>query len=299
MINIYEQVDRNKWRSTVIMAAFIVFVTLVVYILGEASGYGSSWVGFGLIFSGLMSFGSYYWSDKIILGISGAKPATKNEFFQYYTVVENLCLASQLPIPKLFVINDSAPNAFATGRDPDHAVICATTGLLNKLNRSELEGVIGHELSHVKNYDVRLMSIVAVLVGTVSLLGDWFLRSTRWGARRRDDDNNASGLLFLLGILFALISPFIGQLIQLAISRRREFFADASSVMITKYPDGLINALKKISADKEPLEAANRATAHLYIVNPLKGREAIGWLAKLFNTHPPISERIKALGGVE
>jgi len=283
------------------MALFVVFVTFVIYILGQASGYGSSWVGMGLIFSGLMSFSSYYWSDKIILGISGAKEASKKEFFNFYTVTENLCLATDLPMPKLYVIDDSAPNAFATGRDPQHAVVCATTGLLDKLNRTELEGVIGHELSHVRNYDTRLMSVVAILVGLVALLGDWFLRSTRWGVRGRDrdrDEGGLGGLVFILAIVMALLAPVIAQLIQLAISRRREFFADASSAMITKYPQGLISALRKISADREPLEAANRATAHLYIVNPLKGEEFKGWLASLFNTHPPVAERIKALEGL-
>lgn len=299
MINIYEQVDRNKQRSVLIIVVFTLFVTLVAYVLGRVSGYGAGGVGFGLIFSGLMSFGSYYWSDKIILGISRAKPATKKEYFKYYSVAENLSLASQLPIPKLYVINDSAPNAFATGRDPEHAVVCVTTGLLDKLDRTELEGVIGHELSHIKNYDVRLMSIVTILVGMVSLLGDWFLRSTRWGSGRKNDRDSNSGLILLLGIFFALISPFIAQLIQLAISRRREFLADASSAMITKYPDGLIRALEKISADREILEAANRATAHLYITNPLKGQQMVGNLANLFNTHPPIEERIKALKGME
>jgi len=301
MLNIYEQVDRNKRRSFLIMALFVVFVTFVIYILGQASGYGSSWVGMGLIFSGLMSFSSYYWSDKIILGISGAKEASKKEFFNFYTVTENLCLATDLPMPKLYVIDDSAPNAFATGRDPQHAVVCATTGLLDKLNRTELEGVIGHELSHVRNYDTRLMSVVAILVGLVALLGDWFLRSTRWGVRGRDrdrDEGGLGGLVFILAIVMALLAPVIAQLIQLAISRRREFFADASSAMITKYPQGLISALRKISADREPLEAANRATAHLYIVNPLKGEEFKGWLASLFNTHPPVAERIKALEGL-
>lgn len=301
MLNIYEQVDRNKRRSFLIMAIFIVFVTLVVYILGQASGYGSSWVGIGLIFSGLMSFGSYYWSDKIILSISGAKEASKKDFFNFYTVAENLSLATSLPMPKLYVIDDSAPNAFATGRDPEHAVICATTGLLNKLDRTELEGVIAHEFSHVKNYDTRLMAIVSILVGMVALLGDWFLRGTRWGGGRRRDEGNrgdVGAIFFVMGIVMALLAPFIAQLIQLAISRRREFFADASSAMITKYPDGLISALEKISADRDPLEAANRATAHLYIVNPLKGKEFSGWLANAFNTHPPVGERIKALEGI-
>jgi len=302
MLNVYEQVDRNKRRSLLIMILFVLFVSLVAYILGEASGYGSSWIGIALIFSGLISFGSYYWSDKIILGISKAKPATKKEYFNFYTVTENLCLGAGLPMPKLYVIEDSAPNAFATGRDPDHSVICVTTGLLEKLNRSELEGVIGHELSHIRNYDIRLMSIVSVLVGMIALLSDWFLRSSRWGVgiRTRDKDRQEGGfefLLFLIGIIMALLAPFIAQLIQLAISRRREFLADSSSALLTKYPDGLISALQKIAADQEPLEVANRATAHLYIVNPLKGKEFTGMLANLFNTHPPIEERIKALKG--
>lgn len=302
MLNIYEQVDRNKRRSFLIMVVFVVFITLVAYVLGEASGYGSSWIAVGLIFSGIMSFASYYWSDKIILGISGAKPATKKEFFNFYTVAENLCLGADLPMLKLYVIDDTAPNAFATGRDPQHGVVCATTGLLEKLNRTELEGVIAHELSHVKNFDSRLMSVVSILVGMVALLGDWFLRSSRWGGRRRGDrgnEGNEGAILFAISIIMALLAPFLAQLIQLAISRRREFLADASSAILTRYPDGLISALKKISADQEPLEAANRATAHLYIINPLKGDEFKGKIAGLFNTHPPVEERIKALKGIE
>jgi len=302
VINIYEQVDRNKKRSAFIIIVFVIFIVGVAYILGRATGYGSGWVGGALIFSGLMSFSSYYWSDKIILGISGAKPANKKEFFNFYTVTENLCLGSQLPIPNLYVINDSAPNAFATGRDPNHAVVCVTTGLLEKLKRTELEGVIGHELSHIRNYDTRLMSLVSILVGMVALLGDWFLRNGRWGVRVRDRDREGESLgaiMFILAIIMALLAPFIAQLIQLAISRRREFLADASSAMLTKYPEGLISALRKISADREPLEAANRATAHLYIVNPLKGKEVAGWMANLFNTHPPVRERIEALQGLK
>jgi len=301
MLNIYEQADRNKRRSLVIMILFMAFFSLVAYIFGEASGYGASWVGLALIFSGLMSFGSYYWSDKIILTISGARPATKNEYFNFYTVAENLSIGADLPIPKLYVINDSAMNAFATGRDPQHAVICATTGLLEKLNRTELEGVVAHEMSHIKNYDIRLMSVVTVLIGTIALLADWFLRGRRWGGREngREDRGSLGAIMLFLAIIMAILAPFIAQLIQLAISRRREFFADASSTMITKYPDGLISALKKLGKDKEPLEAANRATAHLYIVNPIKGKEIVGKLANLFNTHPPIEERIKALEGKE
>jgi len=293
MRNFYDQVDWNKKRSFLVMAFFVVFVSLVAYLLGRASGYGYSWMITGILFSGITSLSSYYWSDKLILAISGAREASRSEFFNFYTVAENLSMAARIPKPKLYVINDSAPNAFATGRDPQHAVICATTGLLDKLNRTELEGVIGHEISHIKNYDIRLMSIVAVLVGLVSLLGDWFLRG-RIGSDRRDKEGNDGGI-YLLAFVMALLAPLTAQLIQLAISRRREFLADASSAMINKYPDGLISALRKISQDKEPLEAANQATAHLYIVNPFKGSEVRNKISNLFNTHPPINERIKAL----
>ena len=210
-----------------------------------------------------------------------------------------MAIGAGLPKPKLYVIADSAPNAFATGRDPKHAVICATEGLLHKLNRTELEGVIAHELTHVRNFDTRLQSLVAVMVGLIALLGDWLLRANFIGGRRGKDENNQMGALFLvLGIVFAILSPIIAQLIQLAISRRREFMADAGSVSITKQPAGLISALKKIAADIEPLEAANKATAHLYIASPFKGKKgqgSVGWLANLFNTHPPMPERIKAL----
>jgi heat shock protein HtpX len=203
-------------------------------------------------------------------------------------------------MPKLYVIADSAPNAFATGRGPDHACVCATTGLLEKLNRTELEGVIAHEFTHIRNYDVRLMSVVSVMVGIVALLADWFLRASFWGGRNRDDrESNSAGAIFVvLGFVFALLSPIIAQLIQLAISRRREYMADAGSVALTRQPQGLISALKKISVDTEPLEAANKATAHLYIVNPFKSgetRRAVDWFSGLFNTHPPIRERIALL----
>jgi heat shock protein HtpX len=307
MVNVYEAVDANKRKSVVVVVGFVVFVALTVYVISQALAYnlgyqpgGLGAVGLALIISGLMSFTGYYFGDSIILGISGARPADRKQDFTFYTVVENLCLAKGLPKPKLYVIEDSAPNAFATGRDPAHAVVCATTGLLSKLNRTELEGVFGHELSHVLNYDTRLQSLVAVMVGLVALLGDWLLRISWWGGRGRDRDsegNQIGMVMMVLGIIFAILSPIIAQLIQLAISRRREFLADAGSVEITRQPAGLISALIKISGDQEPLEAANKATAHLYIVNPFKekGHGAVGKFASLFNTHPPVDERIKAL----
>ncbi len=307
MANIYEVQSANKIKSAVIVALFLAFTFLAVYILSTAfgvySGYrprGLGFLGIALIISGISTFVSYYYSDKIVLGISGARPATPQEDKLFTQVIENLCIGAGIPKPKLFVINDTAPNAFATGRDPDHAVICATTGLLSKLNRTELEGVLGHELTHVRNYDTRLLSVVSVMVGLVALLGDWFLRSMWWGGGRRGNDREGNGfetIIMVLGIIFAILSPIIAQLIQLAISRRREFIADAGSVEITRQPQGLISALEKISTDTEPLEAANKATAHLYIVNPFKSgtNKAVARLANLFNTHPPISERVKIL----
>lgn len=305
MINVYESVDNNIKKSWLIITGFVIFVVLSVYLIGLAisSYYGVEYSGFGMvglafIISGLMSFASYYYSDKIILTISTATPADKKSFPVFYSVAENMSLAAKLPMPKLYVIKDTAMNAFATGRDPNHAVICATTGLLSSLNRTELEGVIGHEMSHVANYDTRLMSIVTILIGLITLLADWLFR-IQWYGRGRDDSDNRNSLapvFILIGILMAIISPIIAQLIQLAISRRREFLADASSVKYTRQPSGLISALKKISMDREPLEAANKATAHLYISDPLKNQKnSIARFSEIFNTHPPVSQRIQML----
>lgn len=301
MPNFYQQVDHNKRESALIMFLFVVFVVGAVWLMTKAFGYSPAVAGWALIFSGLTSFASYYYSDRIILGLSGAKPATRQEHFNFYTSTENLCMAAQLPMPKLYVIEDSAMNAFATGRDPKHAVVCATTGLLARLDRTELEGVIAHELSHIKNYDIRLMSIVTVLVGIVTLLADWLLRMSWLGGNRgRDRESNGQlgAILMIAGMALAFLSPIIATLIKLAVSRKREFLADASAAAITKYPEGLARALEKLAGDKEPLEAANKATAHLYITNPLKNNHsAIGWFASLFATHPPIEQRIKALRG--
>lgn len=294
----YQLVAKNKQRSFLIISLFIAFIVGAAYLMAEGFGYSLDIVGWALIFSGGASFFSYYYSDKIILGISGAKEAKRNEFFDFYTVTENICLGQKMPLPKLYVIEDSAMNAFATGRNPEHAVVCATTGLLSRLNRSEVEAVVAHELSHVKNYDILLMSIVSVLVGLIALLADWMLRMSFWGGgRKRDNDNNQLGaVVAIVAVFLAILSPIIAQLIQLAISRRREFLADASAVEMTKNPEGMIKALTKISGDTEPLEVANKATAHLYISNPLKNTKgAVHAFAKLFNTHPPMGERIAVL----
>jgi len=295
-MGIYSQIDSNRRRTFFIMAFFIAFVTFVAYVFGQASGYGLSWAGTVLFLSGIFTFGSYYWSDKMILAISGAHQIKENDNPRLFHTVENLCIGAGLPIPRIYLINDSAPNAFATGRDPKHAVICLTSGLLDKLEKLELEGVIAHELSHVKNYDTRLMGIVAILVGMVAFLADWFMRSLWWGRREdREEQGNIQAIFALLGIVFAIVSPLIAILIQLAISRRREFLADASGSLLTRYPEGLAAALEKISRDKEVLEVATNATAHLYIVNPFKGKNFSAWFAGLFNTHPSVEERIKIL----
>lgn len=293
MINVYEQVDRNKTRSMIIVIFFAVFVAAVIYFLGRAFGYGPDFIGLALIVSGLTSFAGYWYSDKIILAVSGARPADRRTDYKFYTVTENLSLAAGIPVPKLYVIEDSALNAFAAGRDINHAVIAATTGLLEKLDRTETEGVIAHEMTHIRNYDMRLMSVVVVLIGMITLLSDWFLRSS---FRKKRNEENGGGLIMIGGLILVLLSPIIGKLIQLALSRRREYLADAGAVLLTRQPSGLIKALRKISSDTEPLEAANKATAPLYIVNPLKGEEGkVDWFASLFSTHPPIEERIKAL----
>lgn len=296
----WDQVSGNIFKTWMIMFFFSLFTVGVIYILAQGFGYGQigglGIFGFALIMAGVMNFVSYYWSDKIVLGISGAKPIEKKDNPEVYRTVENLCIAAGLPLPKIYVLEDTAPNAFATGRDPKHAAICFTTGILSKLNKQELEGVTAHELSHVGNRDTLLMSVVSVLVGTIALLSDWFMRSMWYGGRDRDRNNT---VFLVIAIVAAILAPIVATLIQLAVSRRRELLADASGVLLTRYPEGLINALLKISSDKEPLEAANRGTAHLYIVNPLKGTEAKAWLAGLFNTHPPIEVRVKALREME
>lgn len=298
----YQLVAQNKQKSWLVIVAFTLFVVISSWLMTYAFGYDLSLVGIALIFSGVLSFSSYWFSDKIVLAVSGARPVNRKEFFDFYTVAENLSMGLQIPTPKLYVIDDTAMNAFATGRDPQHAAIVATTGLLSRLNRTEIEGVIAHELAHVNNYDILLMSIVSILVGFIALLADWLLRLSVWGGGRKRD-NRESGqiemILGLIGFVFVLLSPVIANLIKLAISRKREFLADASAVAITKNPAGLISALSKISQDQEPLEAANKATAHLYISDPLKNQKGgVGWFANLFNTHPPVQERILALQSI-
>lgn len=299
----WDHVSGNIFKTWIIMFLFSAFVIGVIYVFARAYGYDTpgalGLTGMALIFTGIMNFVSYYFSDKIVLGISGAKPVDLKSNKELYRMVENLTIAAGLPIPKIYTIDDSAPNAFATGRDPKHAAIAYTTGILEKLNKLELEGVTAHELSHVGNRDTLVMTVVSVLVGTIALLSDMFLRSLWYGGNRDDDNGKGNAIFMVIALIAAILAPIVATLIQLAVSRRREYLADASGVLLTRNPSGLANALIKISGDKEPLEVANRGTAHLYIINPLKGSDAVGWFAGLFNTHPPIADRVKALKEME
>jgi len=291
MINVYEQITKNKIRSGVIISFFTLFIISVSLIITNTYNLDNSLLVFAFILSLGSSFASYFYGDKIVLTLNQARPATRKEFFDFYTVVENLSIVNQTPTPKIYIIDTDAMNAFATGRDPQHAVVCATTGLLNRLNRTELEGVIAHELSHIKNYDTLLMTIVSVLIGSLSILINMAYRSSFFKRNNDRENNQAGAILTLIGFILIIFAPIIAQLIQLAISRRREYFADASAVKLTRQPQGLINALTKISQDNIILDTASTATASLYIINPFKGNK----IASLFSTHPPVEDRIKAL----
>jgi heat shock protein HtpX len=294
----YEQIASNKRKSFFLVFFFLALIFLLAWLFEQIMGMGTGGLIFAVILAVGMTVGSYYYSDKVVLAMSKARPVTKEELPYLYNVVEGLTIAAGLPPPRCYVIDDTAPNAFATGRNPKNSVIVVTTGLLEKLNRVELEGVIAHEMSHIKNYDVLLQTLTVVMVGVVALLSDWMRRSFWWGGGRRKTSGSgkaggAGAIVVAVGLVMAILSPLIAQLIRLAISRKREFLADASGAMLTRYPPGLASALRKISADREPLEVANKATAHLYIVNPLK--DLRGAVNKLFSTHPPIEERIAAL----
>lgn len=288
MLNVYEQVSRNKIRSGLIITFFVVFILLITYLIIYAFNLDNSLFIIAILFATGSSFSSFFWGDKMVIALNHARPATKKEFFNFYTVVENLSIANQTPVPKIYVVDSPAPNAFASGRDPQHAIVCATTGLLSKLTRTELEAVVAHELSHIKNYDIRLMTIVSILVGTLSILINFAFR-TSFGRSRNNNSKNR--VLVIVGLVLIIFAPIISKIIQLAISRRREYLADASAVKLTRQPQGLIDALSKISKNSIKLETASTATASLYISNPFKGNK----VASLFSTHPPIGERIKTL----
>lgn len=300
MQNVYEQIDSNKRRSIIVVTCFIAFVTAFGYFFSYIYGYDWTFLVLAVVISSLGSLASYYYSDSLALSLAHAQPVTHKTHPTYIAAVENLAHVADIPMPKTYVIASPALNAFATGRDPQHGAIAVTQGLLDSLTRTELEGVVGHELSHIKNFDTRLMTIVAVLVGSIALMMNWAWRLSWFGGNRKRDNNEGGGnaVMMIIGIVLVILAPIIAKLIQLAISRRREFYADASSALLTRQPSGLVGALKKIAASEDiQLSSASPATAHMYIDDPLTKESHGSWLTNLFSTHPPIVERIKALEG--
>lgn len=296
-MTLYNHSDSNKRKTWFLFTGFLVFAMLVGYIFSVAME--DSMILYVVVFISIISsFISYWFSDKIVLSMSGAHELKFENNKELYRLVENLCISVGLPTPKIYIINDASPNAFATGRNPKNAVVAVTSGLLNKLEKSELEGVIAHELSHIKNYDILIATLTTVMVGMIVLLADWFRRWAFYsGGRSRSNENKGQLqlIIIVLAIVFSILAPIFAYIMQFAISRKREFLADADGALITRYPEGLARALEKISADPNDLEKANRATAHLYISSPLKQKNKKSLWAKAFMTHPPIEDRVKAL----
>jgi heat shock protein HtpX len=294
-LNIYDAVAANRWRTVALITVFTGILIALGYVVGEVftPGGGVAMIPAALGLSGVSATASYFAGDKLVLAQSQARELAPGEETQLRNIVDTLSIGLGIPPPRIYVIDDTAPNAFATGRDPKHASIAVTRGLIDKLDRTELEGVIAHELSHVGNHDIRVMLLVTVLVGTIALLSDWMLRSFAWGGGRRGRDRGGGGIILIIAIALAILTPIVATLIQLAVSRQREYLADASGALLTRYPAGLASALRKIAADKEALEVANKATASLYFANPLK--DAPRAMDGLFDTHPPIAERIRRL----
>ena len=292
----FEDIKRNKMKSWIIVLLFLVFIALIIYYICMALDLGKTSIIIAMIFAIVSTWGSYYYSDKIVLSLNKARPATKEENQKLVNILDALVVSSGLQYtPKLYIVEDSQPNAFATGRNPENAVICVTTGLLDKLSYYELEGVIAHEMAHIKNYDIRLSAVVSVMVGFVVILSDWFTRISFYGGRRGrdgDNDNNVNAIVMLIGLIFLILAPIFGQLMQLAISRKREFLADATAIEFTRNPDGLISALEKISADPNELKVANKATENMYIANPFRNKKKS---SDLWSTHPSTEARIEAL----
>lgn len=291
----YEDIKKNKLKTGIVVFIFLTMITLILYFLCYAFDFGEYAIVIALIFSIVSTIVTYYNCDKVVLASVKARPATKEEDLQLSNILEDLMIASGVTSkPRLYVVDSMQPNAFATGRDPEHAIICVTQGLLEKLNYYELEGVVAHELAHIKNYDIRLSAVISVMVGFVIMLSDMFTRVS-FRSRKSDNDNNSgNAIIMIIGLVFLIISPIVSQLIQLAVSRRREFLADATAVSFTRNPDGLISALKKITADQEELEVASNSNSHMYIVTPFKDKRK-SKKSNLFSTHPGTEERIEAL----
>ena len=294
----FENIKKNKIESGVIITIFIIAITLIVYYICHALDLGNLSIVIALIASISSAWGSYYYSDKIVLASCKARPATKEEDLKLVNILDSLMVTANLPKkPDLYVLEDAQPNAFATGRNPEHAVICVTTGLLEKLEYYELEGVLAHEVSHIKNYDILLSAVVSVFVGFIVMLSDTFSRFLFWGGSNDDDDNNGNPFLMIIGLILLILSPIFGSLMQLALSRKREFLADASAVELTRNPEGLISALSKLENDPNELQRANSATANMYIVNPFKNNKKKS--TSMWSTHPSTSDRINALRNIK
>ena len=296
----FKDIRKNKIESGIIIGIFILVITLIVYYICNALNLGTFSIVLALIFSISSAWASYYYSDKIVLSVNHARPATKEEDRQLVNILDALMISAGLPCkPRLYVVDDAQPNAFATGRNPENAVICVTTGLLEKLDYYELEGVIAHEMSHIKNYDIRLSCVVSVMVGFIVMLSDMFSRALFWGGLNDDNDSDSrvNGFLMIIGLIFLILSPIFGSLMQLALSRKREFLADSTAAEITRNPDGLISALQKLEGDPNQLKTANSATANMYIVNPFKNstKEGKKKSTSLWSTHPSTADRIEAL----
>ncbi len=296
----FEQIAQNKRASLLLSFLMLLILVALGYLVGEAvagPGYGTRGIAVAAVVGVVFGLFSYYSGGAMVLAISRAKRIEKKDHPVLFNVVEEMTIASGLPMPRIYIIEDTATNAFASGRDPQHAAVTVTRGLLDKLNRDQLQGVIAHELSHIRNYDVLFATVIAIQVGVIALICDFFLRYTFWGGGRRRDSRGKGGgsgaIILVLALVLAILAPLFSKLLQLAISRQREYLADASAAELTRYPEGLAQALEVISGDKEVLEAANRATQHLYIANPLKGKQRAG--RSVFSTHPPIEERIRRL----
>ncbi len=300
-MTLYDQKGSNIRKTWLLFTLFLIIVIAIGWLFSRIYA-NPSILYFAVIFSVVMNVIAYWYSDKIVLKMAKAEPIEKKNAPELYNIVENLCITAGLPLPKIYLVREAQPNAFATGRNPERAVVAVTEGLLERLDRSELEGVLAHELSHIGNRDMLLSTVIVVLVGFISILSDMFLRSSFFGfggRRDREGGGQAQAIMMLVGIILAILAPIAAMLIQLAISRKREFLADTSGALLTRYPEGLASALEKISKNPTPMQVANNTTAHLWLDDPFKGKKKTGWLHKLFMTHPPVEERVKALRGLK
>jgi len=301
MSTLYNQADSNVRKTWLLITVFLIFFIALGWLFSYILDNPAILI-IAVVFSVGMSFSSYWFSDKLVLKMTKAKPIEKRDNPELYRLVENLCIASGLPLPKIYILPEAQPNAFATGRNPEHAVVAVTQGLLQKLERAELEGVIAHELSHIKNKDILLQTVVVMLAGTIAIASHWFLRFSFFGGlggSKKSKQGGGGALIIVLGLVAAVLAPIAASLIKMSISRKREFLADASGALLTRYPDGLARALEKISQDPNPIKVANNSTAHLFISSPFRGKQTTSWFTKLFLTHPPIDQRVSALRGMK